>query len=143
MNISARNKKGYVLTWLMTAVVLVAICSSTLYMSIYMNNLIFINDQNVKAAYYSAVAGAEYALFLIKNSPTYNPLDRTTWPVTASQEMPFYPFGQPDGSLVVLSISQPGGPGTNYTIVSNGAARGKTKILTITASSKGAIKSWQ
>ena len=110
MTMSRYSKKGYVLIWLLTAVMLAAIFASALYISVYLSSAIFINQQNLKAAYYTAAAGVEYAVFIIEN---YKPLDQSTWPQLASQEHPFYPFGIADGGSVVLNVAQPGGAGTD------------------------------
>jgi Tfp pilus assembly protein PilX len=143
MTTSRYGKKGYILICLMMAVILATIFASVLYASVYLSSTIFINQQKLKAAYYTAAAGVEYGVFIIKNSSTYNPLNQTTWPKPANQGNPFYPFGQVNGSSVVLNVTQGGGAGTDYTMVSTGTALGQTKTITVTTSSEGVIKSWQ
>lgn len=143
MMTSTRKKKGFALMMLITAIFLAVILASTLYILVYLNSTLFRAQYYIKQAYYAGCSGSEYAIFIIKNSTTYNPLNpgggsgKAAWPKGQS----FDPFG--DGSSVTVNITQPGGFGTDYTIQSTGTVNGQNKTVYVTTYTTGAIKSWK
>ena len=139
------KKKGYILAWLILTMAAATVVATVLYTSVYLSNAIFLKQYTFKRAYYAAVAGVEYAKFIIKNPATYDPTNSSpaTGPLVAwPKVMPFDPFG--DGSSLVnnVTIDNTTSP-PDYTIKSTGIAAGQSKTITATSTTTGFIKKWQ
>jgi len=137
MNRKGGRKKGFVLVYVIVAIVLAVVLASALYTSVFLSYRLFMQQQNNKLAYYVAISGVEYALYIIK-SPIgrYTITDSGTWPLHAS----FDPTG---GTIVTVAITSDGAAPPVYTIRSEAQYPGSTKTLIVTCASSGNITSWR
>ena len=134
------KRKGFILAYAMFVPIIVSIVLYLVLSVVLSNYSIAKTNDNSQKAYYGAQAGVEYALFIIKNSGTYDPNNprgavagKTDWPKGDNF----------DSSNANITVSINGDGSGGYYITSTGTVLNETRRIGVELNSSGEVNNWE